>query len=110
MKNALTRYRVMANVVGVTLLVFVVLIIAKYSTDNARIKSVESVVAVIHGWLFFIYLFTIAELASRARFRLGRIILMALSGMVPFLSFVMERRVTIDVRRLIAADPEAAAN
>ena len=102
MKGALTRYRVMAYVVGVTLLVFAVLIVLKYTTENTRIDKVESAVAVIHGWLYFIYLITIIDLARRVRFSIGRIALTALAGMIPFLSFVMERRVTADVQQVLA--------
>ena len=102
MNAALTRYRVMAYVVGVTLLVFAVLIVLKVTTDNTRIDDTEQVVAVIHGWLFFIYLITIADLARRVQLTLGRIARMALAGMVPFLSFVMERRVRADVEQVLA--------
>ena len=105
MKGALTRYRVMAYVVGVTLLVFAVLIVLKYTTDNLTIDKVESWVAVVHGWLYFIYLITIVDLARRVRFSINRIVLTALAGMVPFLSFVMERRVTADVEKLLVVQP-----
>ena len=105
MKGALTRCRVMAYVVGVTLLVFAVLIVLKYTTDNTQIDKVESWVAVVHGWLYFIYLITIVDLARRVRFSINRIVLTALAGMVPFLSFVMERRVTADVEKLLVVQP-----
>ena len=94
-RGALLRYRVMAFVVGVTLLVFCVAIILKYVT-----KSIESdsTIAIVHGWLFMIYVLLGLDLGFRMRWSFGRLLLMTVSGMIPFLSFYAEHKVTGWVR------------
>ena len=94
-RGALLRYRVMAFVVGVTLLVFCVAIVLKYVTKT--IES-DSLVAIVHGWLFMIYVLLGLDLGFRMRWSFGRLLLMTLSGMVPFLSFYAEHKVTGWVR------------
>ena len=104
-RGALLRYRVMAFVVGTTLLLFCVAIILKYVT---RTIESDSVVAIAHGWLFMIYVLLGLDLGFRMRWSLGRLLLMTASGMVPFLSFYAERKVAGWVRDELGA-PAAAA-
>jgi integral membrane protein len=104
-RGALLRYRVMAFIVGVTLLLFCLALVLKYVT-----KSIESdsVVAIAHGWLFMVYVLLGLDLGFRMRWSLGRLALMTLSGMVPFLSFYAEHKVTGWVRSELGT-PAAAA-
>jgi integral membrane protein len=88
--GALVRYRVMAFVVGVTLLVFCAFIFAKYVLD----KGDDQLIAQFHGLLFMVYALLSLDLGFRMRWSLLRIFLMVVAGMVPFLSFVMEHKVT----------------
>ena len=106
-KGALLRYRVMAFVVGVTLLLFCVAIVLKYVTKT--IES-DSLIAIAHGWLFMIYVLLGLDLGFRMRWSFGRLALMTLSGMVPFLSFYAEHKVTGWVREELGSptDVEAA--
>jgi integral membrane protein len=63
-----------------------------------------------HGWLYILYVITVIDLASRARFPLLRTLLVMLAGTVPFMSFVAEHYVTKDVRaRLDAAQATPSA-
>lgn len=95
-RGALTRYRVMAYVTGVLLIVLVfVAMPMKYVGDD---ESLISVVGVLHGWLYLLYLIATLQLALQARWGLGRALLIALAGTVPFASFVAERRVVRDAR------------
>jgi integral membrane protein len=105
-RGALLRYRVMAFVVGVTLLLFVGAILLKYVT-----KSIESdsIVAIAHGWLFMIYVLLGLDLGFRMRWSVGRLALMTLSGMVPFLSFYAEHKVTGWVRAELGTPADATA-
>jgi integral membrane protein len=91
-RSALTRYRVMAYVVGVGLLVLVPL---KYLADEPVL--VETV-GPVHGFLYMVYLVTVLDLALRCRWSAKRAVLVMLAGTIPFLSFVAERRVTQLVR------------
>ena len=105
-RGALLRYRVMAFVVGVTLLLFCGAIFLKYVT-----KSIESdsVVAIAHGWLFMSYVLLGLDLGFRMRWSVGRLLLMTVSGMVPFLSFYAEHKVTGWVRDELGTPAARAA-
>ena len=93
---ALLRYRVIAYVVGVGLVVLVLIgVPLKYAADQ---RGVVAVVGPLHGVLFIGYLLATAELAIRCRWSLLRTGLVMLAGTVPFMSFVAERSVTADVR------------
>ena len=93
-QGALLRYRVMAFIVGVTLLVFCGFMFAKYALG----KGSDSLVAQLHGLLFMVYALLSLDLGFRMRWSLGRIALMVIAGMVPFLSFYMEHKATVWVR------------
>ncbi len=96
LRRALTRYRVMAYVVG-TMLVLLVFVAIPLQY-GANIPQVAVVVAPIHGYLYIVYLVTGADLARRAHWRLGRIILVVAAGFVPFVAFIVEHRVTRQMR------------
>jgi integral membrane protein len=97
-RAALTRYRVMAYVVGVWLILLVLVAMPlKYLADSPRMVEI---VGPVHGFLYLAYLATALDLAFRARWSAVRTVLVMLAGTVPFLSFVAERKVT---RELSAA-------
>jgi integral membrane protein len=96
-QSALTRYRVIAYVVGVLL---IVLTLVGIPLQLAGDKTVVSVVGPIHGFAYMVYLVLAFHLAIRARWPWGFTILVLLAGTVPFLSFVAERKAT---RRVHAA-------
>lgn len=101
MRGALTRYRVMAYVVGVWLILLVLVAMPlKYFADS---PTMVEIVGPVHGFLYMIYLVTAVDLAFRARWSPVKTVLVMLAGTVPFVSFVAERRVTAD-----AAAREAA--
>jgi integral membrane protein len=101
--GALLRYRVMAYVVGVGLIILVFIGIPLQYAANA--PGVVHVVGPIHGALYIVYLITAADLARRARFGLLQLAAMVAAGFVPVLAFVVERQV---VHRL-ARESESAA-
>jgi integral membrane protein len=103
MASALLRYRVIAWVVGVGLVVLVLIgVPLKYAADQ---PAVVAVVGPIHGFLYIGYLLASLDLAIRGRWPLRRTVLVMLAGTVPFLSFVAERVVTRVVR---AGSPTAS--
>ena len=104
--GSLIRYRVMAFVVGTMLLVlFVILILQKAGGYGLKIE--EKVVAPLHGYLYLVYLVTAADLARRARWRLGRVVLVVLAGFVPTLAFFVEHYVYRQMRAEWSVDPTA---
>ena len=89
---ALSRYRVMAYVVGTLLLVLVLVAMPlKYFAD---MPGPVAVVGTGHGFLYAVYLLSAFDLALRARWSAKGTVLVLLAGTIPFLSFVAERTVT----------------
>jgi integral membrane protein len=89
---ALVRFRVVAYVVGVVLLVLV--FVGVPLNHLAHQPAVVAVVGPVHGFLYIVYLLTTLDLAFRGRWPLPRTVLVMLAGTIPFLSFVAERKVT----------------
>lgn len=103
-KGALTRYRVMAWVVGVMLVILVVVgMPLKYFGGN---DTVVRWTGVPHGWLYMILLITAYDLARRVKWSLWWVLGIMAAGTIPFLSFVAEHFATKDVRQRIAAVEE----
>lgn len=100
-RGALLRYRIMAWIVGILLMVLVVVgMPLKYVWDN---DTVVTATGVPHGWLYMVLLITAYDLGRRVKWPWLRLILIALAGTVPFLSFVAEHYATKDVRTRMAA-------
>ena len=100
-RGALLRYRLIAYVVGVVLLVLVLVAMPlKYAGDEPRLVEL---IGPVHGFLYMGYLALAAMLCLKMRWSLGRTALVLLAGTVPFLSFVVERRVTRQVREQAVA-------
>ena len=95
MSGALQRYRVLANVVGVVLVVFLLIAVPlRYLGGEPRLSET---ISPVHGFLYIVYLGVTVDLARRAGWSVVRTLLVGLAGTVPFLSFVVERRMTRDV-------------
>jgi integral membrane protein len=103
-RAALGRYRVMAWVTGVMLLVLTVEILLKYVLDapDSLLRWIEWV-PFAHGWIYVIYLVTVLDLWSKMRWGFGRLVGMVLAGVVPVMSFVVERRVHADAEARLGA-------
>ena len=96
MRGALQRYRVIANVVGVVLVVFLLVAVPlRYLGGEPRLSQT---ISPVHGFLYLVYLVATVDLARRAGWTVLRTLLVALAGTVPFLSFAVERRMTREVR------------
>lgn len=109
MNSALTRFRVLAWVVGVLLLALsLVAMPLKYLAGE---PSLVEGIGPIHGFLYFVYLVVTLDLAVRQRWGVSYTVLILLAGTVPFLSFLAERRATQRVREAgsPAAEPAGSA-
>ena len=98
--GALRRYRVMAWVTGVMLLILVAEMIVKYGfrPGDGVLRWIEWI-PFAHGWIYVGYLITVFDLWSLMRWRLRRLVVMVLGGVVPVMSFLVERRVHADAER-----------
>ncbi len=128
-RSALTFYRVLAYATGVMLLLVVIEMIAKYGYGSeivagggALIQFLPEVVAetaggfnlstavlIVHGWLYVVYLIADFRLWQFMRWPFSRFILIALGGVVPLLSFVVEKRIHRQAEADLATHPESAA-
>ncbi len=92
LRSPLTRFRVMAYVTGVMLLLLVfVAMPLKYAADN---ETAMSIVGPGHGLLYAIYVVFAFDLAVRAKWSWQRTLLLLGAGVLPFLSFFVERKAT----------------
>ena len=92
--SALRRFKVMAVVIGIGLLVLVLGMVVRYGFDNEALRWFSPV----HGLLYMAYLVTTADLGIKLRWSLPKMVGVMLAGVVPFFSFVMERRVARQVQ------------
>jgi integral membrane protein len=93
---ALTRYRVIAYVVGVVLILLMVVgMPLKYLWHD---PIVVETIGPGHGFLYMLYLLASFDLGRRANWPIRRMLLVMLAGTVPFVSFWAERVVVRQVR------------
>ena len=103
MSAALLRFRVMAYIVGVFLLVLVfVAMPLKYFADQSTLVAI---IGPVHGFLYMVYLVVGFDLAVRAKWSFRRTILVLLAGTIPVMSFVAERKVTAWTRQPAEVTP-----
>ncbi len=106
MKAALTRYRALAWITGVLLLLLTLNLVLKYGLDQ---KGLGAWVAIAHGWMYLLYVIFAVELWFRTRLPTLPMIGVVLAGTVPAMSFVAERWVTRQVTPMLDAPAEPVA-
>jgi hypothetical protein len=125
--SALRFYRISAYVTGTLLLLLVVEVITKYifgyvyqlggssgfiglvpsaegpnAQDPVTGVNLSIGILIVHGWFYVVYLLTDFTLWSRMRWPFARFVLIALGGVVPFLSYIVEHFVSRQVHRELA--------
>ena len=96
-RAAVGRYRVMAWVTGVMLLVLCVEIVLRYVVQvGPEVRTWIAWIPQAHGFVYIVYLASVLDLWSKLRWGYGRLAAMVLGGVVPALSFFVERRVHAD--------------
>lgn len=130
MNSALTRYRVMATVVGVLLIVLCLIGVPLANFDGSDMwgifpstpawfpvgstahevgELITTYLGVAHGWLYMIFLLTAFQLSRRAGWDLPFTIVTLICGTIPVVSFWAEHRATARVRaELATAVPTSA--
>ena|SRR5690606_25732816 len=103
MPGALTRFRVIAYVVGVVLLLLTAAVVLRYGFGYPQFSQM---ISPVHGFLYMVYVVAVFDLGRRAGWSLGRMVLVMLAGTVPLMSFYAERVVT---RRWVAAPAPATS-
>ena len=111
MKGALLRYRVMATVVGLLLIVLCLiglplhygyLLFPDALPEGGQAwqlgADISQYLGVAHGWLYMIFLVTAFLLSRKAGWDLRFTVVTLVSGTIPILSFWAEHRATQRVR------------
>lgn len=126
MKAALLRYRVMANIVGVLLVVLCLVGVPLANFDGTGMwnlfsstpqwvtpgsdlqhagELITEYLGVAHGWLYMIFLLAAFMLARKAEWPIGFTVVTLVCGTVPLLSFWAEHRATQRVRAELTGSP-----
>lgn len=96
-KNALTFFSIAAWVTGTLLLLLVLRMILDYGFHMD--VSALAWVARVHGLAFVVFLMASLNLGSKARWPAATWVVTAISGVVPFLSFVVEAKRRKEVKQ-----------
>jgi integral membrane protein len=106
MQAAALRYRVMAYLTGVVLMV---LVFVGIPLQIAGHPAVANNVGVVHGILYIIYIAVAYLLARKLHMATKPTVLLLLAGTIPVLTFVVERwMVRKYIGPALAADPAAS--
>ncbi|MFJ9742471.1 DUF3817 domain-containing protein [Streptomyces sp. NPDC101166] len=108
-RSVLTRYRVMAYVTGVLLVLLTLGVIAKYLLSMDGAESFTRVVGIAHGWLYILYLVFAFDLGSKAKWPVKKQLWVLLAGTIPAAAFFVERKVSHELEGEVAQDAPAAA-
>lgn len=104
--GALNRYRVLAWITGIWLLLLVGEMVWKYALGN-ELPAWGRIIPIVHGWVYMVYLLFTLDLGIKVRWGWGKILLTCLAGTIPFLSFYFEH---IRAREVQAQIAEAKAS
>jgi integral membrane protein len=94
-RRALLGYRVMAWATGIWLIALCYEMVLKYVV---QVDDPPSWIGVVHGWVYFTYLFFTASLAAKVRWPTGKTIGVLLAGTIPLLGIVVEHFQTRDIK------------
>jgi integral membrane protein len=106
--NLFNVYRVLALVVGVllafnSLVAFPLKYFVTEGTDLQQFGESASIMWLVHGWVFMVYVVVAFLLSRKASWSVGFTLLTLVAGLVPLLIFWVEHRVNLKVR---AENPE----
>ncbi|MCA4132426.1 DUF3817 domain-containing protein [Arthrobacter sp. M4] len=134
-RSALTFYKVLAYLTGTMLLLLCAELVARYvfgvflfagGTDAATGQpfgfgfadaeskavlggfNVSVAVLIVHGWMYVLYLISNFRLWSLMRWPFSKLVFMALGGVVPLMSFIVEKRFHADAEGELAEHPQAS--
>jgi integral membrane protein len=91
-RGAVLRYRVMACITGV--LIIVVIFAGIPLQLAAHNTFIAGDIGTVHGYLYIIYVIVAYLLSRKLKMRMGPTILLLLAGTVPIMTFVVERWMT----------------
>jgi integral membrane protein len=105
-RKALQFFKVMAITAGCALFVLIGVIVNNGGFGKGGASAVWSP---IHGAIFFVFVLSIANLGFKVGWSLPRMVLIMMSGFVPVLPFIVERKVARDLEARLAAQDAPVA-
>lgn len=136
-RSALKFYQIASIITGVMLLLLVTEMVLKYTPIHLELflggsggflwfaqvaegpqglvsmgdgVNLSMGVLIVHGWFYVVYLFACFRMWSLMRWPLLRLFLLMLGGVVPFLSFFMELRVSREMKTYLSSREAAEAS
>jgi integral membrane protein len=118
---ALTFYKISSIVTGTLLLLLCAEMVMKYAfglelelggaygflafvpSDSLQAINLSLGILMVHGWGYVVYLFADFRIWSLMRWPFSRFLLIALGGIIPFLSFFLEVRIVREVKAYLAS-------
>ncbi|MFF7965693.1 DUF3817 domain-containing protein [Streptomyces sp. NPDC007903] len=101
-KSVLTRYRVMAYVTGVLLVLLTLGVIAKYLLEMDGAADFTRIIGIAHGWLYVVYLVFAFDLGSKAKWPVGKQLWVLIAGTIPTAAFFVERKISHELEAKVA--------
>lgn len=108
-RSSLKLYRVTSIITGTFLLLLVLMMVFRYGfrvdiemggpfgflylrpKEQITAVNLSTAILIAHGWFYVLYLVSDFRVWSSLRWNFSRFIVIALGGVVPFLSFIVER-------------------
>ncbi len=128
-RGALKFYQVASIITGTLLLLLCAEMVLKYTPIGLELQlggphgflslvpvgavvavNLSTAILIVHGWFYVVYLFSDFRLWSLMRWPFSRFIVIALGGVIPFLSFFLEARIAREVKSYLASREAEAAN
>ena len=93
-RKALTGYRVLAWTTGLWLIALCYEMVMKYVFHDDSLGWI----AVVHGWVYFVYLLFTANLAVKVRWPIAKTVGVLLAGTIPLVGIIVEQVQTRDLK------------
>ncbi|MGE0215256.1 DUF3817 domain-containing protein [Mycolicibacterium sp.] len=93
-RKALTGYRVLAWATGLWLIALCYEMVMKYAFHDDSLGWI----AVVHGWVYFVYLLFTANLAVKVRWPIAKTVGVLLAGTIPLVGIIVEQIQTQKIR------------
>jgi len=127
-RRAVSVYKVSSIITGTFLLLLCLMMVLRYGfgvdiefagpygllalTPKDLIEGINlsSLILIVHGWFYVLYVAVDFVLWRLVRWSFGRFLFIALGGIIPLLSYFLERRVPRDVEAALSSvTPSKAA-
>ncbi len=93
-RKALLGYRVLAWTTGLWLIALCYEMVMKYAFNDDSLGWI----AVVHGWVYFVYLLFTANLAVKVRWPIAKTVGVLLAGTIPLVGIIVEQIQTANIK------------